>query len=142
MCKQRPRGDDREAGMRRRSAGLIPHLLVLLSGLCMSFTSASAQTKELTFELKVEHGTVPPGMRLIHVTQGDRVKLRWTSDRPITLHLHGYDIERTVMPGAIEEMVFTASATGRFPVEEHKSDGKSAHAHGDVPVVRIEVYPR
>jgi len=100
-----------------------------------------AQTSELTFDIKIEHGVVAPNMRLIRVKQGDAVKLRWSSDKPITLHLHGYDIERKVEPGKIAEMSFAARATGRFPVEEHKP-GAGGHSHGDAPLVRIEVYPR
>jgi len=101
-----------------------------------------AQTQELTFDLKVERGAVPANMRLIRVKQGDAVKLRWSSDRPITLHLHGYDIERKVVPGTVAEMVFTANATGRFPVEEHRADARGGHSHGQAPLVRLEVYPR
>jgi len=101
-----------------------------------------AQTQELTFELKVEHGAVPANMRLIRVKQGDSVKLRWRSDRPITLHLHGYDIERKVVPGAVAEMAFTANVTGRFPVEEHRAETGGGHSHGQAPLVRLEVYPR
>ena len=101
-----------------------------------------AQTRELTFDLKIERGTVAANMRLIRVRQGDVVNLRWTSDRPITIHLHGYDIERKIAPGAVTAMTFTASATGRFPVEVHKGDGQGGHAHGDAPLVRVEVYPR
>jgi len=101
-----------------------------------------AQTQELTFDLKVERGAVPANMRLIRVKQGDAVKLRWSSDRPITLHLHGYDIERKVVPGTVAEMAFTANATGRFPVEEHRADARGGHSHGQAPLVRLEVYPR
>jgi hypothetical protein len=126
--------------MCRRSAGLILGLLMLF--LSAPAAIVGAQTKEFIFDLKVEHSTVPPKMRLIRVKQGDLVKLRWTSDRPITLHLHGYDIERTIVPGSVAEMAFTANATGRFPVEEHKPDAHGGHAHGEAPLVRIEVYPR
>jgi hypothetical protein len=101
-----------------------------------------AQAQVLTFNLKVEHGAVPANMRLIRVKQGDAVKLRWSSDRPITLHLHGYDIERKVVPGEVAEMAFTANVTGRFPVEEHKADAGGGHSHGQAPLVRLEVYPR
>jgi hypothetical protein len=104
--------------------------------------TAHAQTQELTFDLKIEHGAVPANMRLIRVKQGDAVKLRWSSDRPITLHLHGYDIERKVIPGTVAEMAFTANATGRFPVEEHRADARGGHSHGQAPLVRLEVYPR
>jgi hypothetical protein len=102
----------------------------------------AAQTRELTFDLKIERGAVPANMRLIRIRQGDVVQLRWTSDRAITIHLHGYDLERTVVPGAVSEMTFTANATGRFPVEVHKGDGQGGHSHGEAPLVRVEVYPR
>jgi hypothetical protein len=105
-------------------------------------TMVAAQAKELIFDLKLAHGAVPPAMRLIRVKQGDVVRLRWTSDRPIVLHLHGYDIERTVAPGEVAEMAFTANATGRFPVEEHKPANHAGRAHEDQPLLRIEVYPR
>jgi hypothetical protein len=39
-------------------------------------------------------------------------------------------------------MAFTARITGRFPVEEHKLDARGGHAHGEAPLVRIEVRPR
>lgn len=101
-----------------------------------------AQGAEVTFELKIEKGKVAQNMRLIRVKQGDAVKLRWTTDRPIILHLHGYDIEKKVEPGAVAEMAFEARATGRFPVEEHKPNAKGGHSHGEAPLVRIDVRPR
>lgn len=96
---------------------------------------------ELTFELRIERGQLPPATRLIRVKQGDVVKLRWSSDRPIALHLHGYDIERKIEPGVIAEMTFTARATGRFPVQEHQARSGSGHTHG-APIVQVEVLPR
>ena len=69
----------------------------------------------------------------------------WHEDvfaRDGVLHLHGYDIETKVEPGAVAEMAFAARATGRFPVEEHKPDAKGGHSHGEAPLVRIEVRPR
>jgi hypothetical protein len=105
-------------------------------------SGAIAQTAEVAFDLSIEKGRVAANMRLIRVRQGDAVKLRWTTDRPILLHLHGYDIEAKVEPGAVAEMAFTARATGRFPIEEHKPDARGGHSHGEAPLVRIEVYPR
>ncbi len=103
---------------------------------------AAAQAPEVVFDLKVEKGKVAHSMRLIRVKQGDAVRLRWTTDRPIVLHLHGYDIEKKVEPGAVAEMAFEARATGRFPVEEHKPNVRGGHSHGEAPLVRIEVRPR
>lgn len=101
-----------------------------------------AQAREVAFDLKLTGGKVPQAMQLIRVKQGDAVRLRWTSDRAITVHLHGYDIEKKVAPGAVTEMAFEARATGRFVVEEHTPDPKGGHAHGHAALLRIEVLPR
>ena len=126
-----------------RGAGLpIIVCLLTLALAVMGPATVHAQAPEVVFDLKVEKGKVAPNMRLIRVKQGDAVRLRWTTDRPIMLHLHGYDLEKTVEPGATTEMAFTAHATGRFPVEEHKPNAKGGHSHGEAPLVRIEVRPR
>ena len=63
--------------------------------LVWAFALAAAGTRaaELTFDLRIARGSVPADMRLVRVTQGDAVTLRWTADRATVLHLHGYDIE-------------------------------------------------
>ena len=96
---------------------------------------------ELTFDLHIERGQVAGNMSVIRVKQGDVVRLRWSTDRSIILHLHGYDIERKIEPGAIGVMEFIAHAAGRFPVEVHGSPDAGGHSHGEAPLVRIEVYP-
>jgi hypothetical protein len=69
------------------------------------------------------------------------VKLEWRTDKPLSVHLHGYDIEQELKPGTVTEMTFTARATGRFTVEPHIGTTPSGgHAHGAV-LVTIEVYP-
>lgn len=117
--------------------------VALLMSLALAGTlPAYAQAPEAVFDLKIEKGRVAERMRSIRVRQGDAVRLRWTSDRPIALHLHGYDIEAKVTPGAVAEMAFTARAAGRFPVEEHTSKARGGHSHGEAPLVRLEVRPR
>ena len=98
-----------------------------------------AQPARQTFELRIDHGRVPENMRLIRVLQGDVVTLRWTVDRPVTLHLHGYDIEKHVDPGTVGVMSFEARATGRFPIEVHGAGGKGGSGE---PLVYVEVHPR
>ena len=110
---------------------------VLASGL--GITGANAE--ELTFNLRIENGKLPVNMRLVRVKQGDVVKLRWSTNKQIELHLHGYDIERKVEPGVVAEMTFTARATGRFPVQEHQAQSGGGHTHG-APIVQVEVLPR
>ena len=115
--------------------------LLMAVGLASTLAITGANADDLTFELRIERGKVPANMRRIRVKQGDVVKLRWSSDRPTALHLHGYDIEAKVEPGKVAEMTFAARATGRFSVEEHKPQSSGGHTHGAV-IVRIEVHPR
>ena len=122
--------------LRLFSANWAPALLLITAG-------APVLAAELTFDIKIEHGRVPDTMRLIRVNEGDVVKLRLTSDQPIVLHLHGYDIEKRVAAEAITELAFTAYATGRFPIHVHaQGAGAGGHEHEDAPLATIEVYPR
>jgi hypothetical protein len=115
--------------------------LTLSLVLAPGFAVTGTQADELTFELHIARGQLPANMRVIRVKQGDIVKLRWSSDRSIALHLHGYDIERKVEPGPVAEMTFTARATGRFSVQEHPSRSGGGHTHG-ASIVQVEVLPR
>ena len=58
----------------------------------------------------------------VTVYEGDQVKLRITSDRPIELHLHGYDLTEEVEPGETADLSFEATDTGRFGIEDHNTD--------------------
>jgi hypothetical protein len=104
-------------------------------------SAVDLRAAELTFVLPIENGRVPAHMRRIRVDQGDVVHLRWTTNRRIVVHLHGYDIEKEIVPGVVTVMTFTAHATGRFPVEVHVPGQSGGHTHGDT-LVRIEVHPR
>jgi hypothetical protein len=106
-----------------------------LAVLAFSLTSSAGRAAELTFTLPIENGRVPEALRTIRVQQKDVVTLKWSSDRPLTIHLHGYDIEKEVKPGAGAEMKFTARATGRFTVETHGGSGRGP------PLVTVEIYP-
>jgi hypothetical protein len=111
----------------------------LALGLLAMTAGFGAAAAELTFDLGIRNYQVPEDMRLIRVHEGDVVRLRCTTDQPLVLHLHGYDIERRVAPGAVTELKFTAYATGRFPIHLHLP---RAEAHDDAPLIDVEVYPR
>jgi hypothetical protein len=81
-------------------------------------------------------GKLAAGRSTLRVAKGDRVELRWSSDRRIVLHLHGYDLEATVTPDAPARMKFTASIAGRFPVSEH-AHGPGHHR----AILYLEVHP-
>jgi len=125
----------------RISAFFLRCFLTLLLVLAPDLAVTGVKADELTFDLRIERGQLPANIRLIRVKQGDVVKLRWSSDRSIALHLHGYDIERKIEPGVVAEMTFTARATGRFPVEQHQTRSGGGDTHG-VPIAQVEVLPR
>lgn len=97
---------------------------------------AVAQAAPKVFDLSLAGGRVPAERNTVRVTKGDKVELRWSSDRPMALHLHGYDLEAKPVPGAPAIMAFTANLPGRFPVSEHRHDGGHAKA-----VLYLEVHP-
>jgi FtsP/CotA-like multicopper oxidase with cupredoxin domain len=97
----------------------------------------SSMAEPKVIDLVIHGRSLAPEQRVIRVQQGDAVTLRWTSDQTLTLHLHGYDVERRVAPGAAATMSFTAHATGRFPIEVHASEGRRETTLG-----YLEVHPR
>jgi len=92
---------------------------------------------ERSFEVRIENGRVPEGSRTLRVSEGDSVRLAFRVDRPMTLHLHGYDIELRAEPGKVAEMKFVARATGRFPLHAH-----GAQAQNEALLLYVEVYPQ
>jgi len=119
--------------VRRTVAGI--GLIIALTGLpALVEATAAAQAKHFTISLV--NGTAVGAPDTIRVKQGDDVELRWSSDKPMDLHLHGYDIEVKVSPAAAAVMSFKAKIPGRFPVEPHGED------HGrHRPVIYLEVLP-
>jgi hypothetical protein len=120
--------------------GQATRLLRLLAAILLPCAASEARTAEVAYDLRIENGRVPQNMRLIRVRQNDVVRLRWRADRRMEIHLHGYDVSKTLEPGAVTELSFTARATGRFTVEPHIAKPSGAHSHGSV-LVTIEVRP-
>jgi len=118
-------------------------------GLMREALAETASKAERGFELRIENGRVQLAERVLRVQRGDRVRLRWTTDDVITIHLHGYDIEARATPDAPVDMTFEARATGRFPITSHPSHrgphtgGKSSsHAGAENVLLYLEVHPR
>jgi FtsP/CotA-like multicopper oxidase with cupredoxin domain len=110
-------------------------LAAVLAALQLVSREGSAETRAL--ELAVRNGELPAEQRVVRVRQGDDVTLRWTTDKALTVHLHGYDVETRLSPAAPVAMRFTARASGRFPIEIH------AHGRGGHRVLaHVEVHPR
>jgi hypothetical protein len=107
---------------------------------------ARAAPEETVFELAIEKRKVVGASRTIRVKQNEAVVLRWRTDEAVTLHLHGYEIERTVEPGQVVEMRFEARASGRFAVEAHafgdhaRGEARKGGRHANL--LYVEVHPR
>ena len=121
-------GSTPAARQRRLRAAFL--LLLLAAGV------AGAQGAKKAFDIALTGGRAPQGYDTVRVQRGDEVELRWSSDRNIAVHLHGYDIEVRVTPGSVAVMAFRARIAGRFPVSEH---GHGAR-HGR-PLLYLEVHP-
>lgn len=120
--------------MRRRNlvARLSPLLAVTLIAL-----GVRAAAEPRVIDLAVRGGALPEAQRVIRVQQNDEVTLRWTTDQALTIHLHGYDIEKTLSPNAPTTMSFRARATGRFPIGVH-----GARRGEEAVLGHLEVHPR
>lgn len=70
---------------------------------------------------RVEKGQRVAGPELIQVRQDDEVTLSITSDVADELHMHGYDHHLHLHAGQPAELKFTATHSGRFEFELHKS---------------------
>ena len=64
--------------------------------------------------------------------KGDTVRLRFTSDEAVEVHLHGYDKTLEVPAGGSQRMVFEADAEGVFEIENEGAG---------IELARLEVRP-
>jgi len=79
----------------------------------------SANPAKRLFEVEIRDDGMRP--EEVSVREGDRVTMSITSERPVEIHVHGYDLEREVEPGTKTELSLGADLTGRFPVEDHET---------------------
>jgi heme/copper-type cytochrome/quinol oxidase subunit 2 len=88
---------------------------LLLAGACSSTTTSGPVTINVT----IANGEVSPSGATYDVTKGAEVTVNVTSDSPDTIHVHGYEIEKDVIPGQPLVITFTADQTGRYEIETH-----------------------
>ena len=116
---------------------LTPCIALLLALALIPFAAGRPGAEPRVIELAIRGGALPEDQRVIRVRQGDEISLRWTTDKPLTIHLHGYDIEKKLSPNVPTIMRFSARATGRFPIEIHGPE------HGsEATIAYLEVHPR
>lgn len=131
----------RAAHVGQQGAALARRRLFLLAVLACALAPAAQAQEVRCFDLALKGGELPKAERTIKVKEGDAVELRWTSDQPMRLHLHGYDIEVAVKPGEPAVMAFKGRMAGRFSVDRVQEQKKpGAHQHGG-KVLYLEVHP-
>jgi hypothetical protein len=107
--------------------------LIALAALAAIAGTAAAASQSFSVELA---GGRVKGDETLKVQKGDQVQVRLSSDKPMVLHLHGYDIDARVAPPASALLSFKADIAGRFPVHEHREGAGNHRA-----VMFIEVHP-
>ncbi|CAB4943965.1 unannotated protein [freshwater metagenome] len=65
----------------------------------------------------IKNGAPVGGVRELTVPQGGAIRFRVESPEPVTVHLHGYDIEQPAAAGAPVVFNVEATITGVFEVE-------------------------
>jgi plastocyanin len=118
-----------------RAAIVILVLVLVLGGLFFLLRpdTPSGTPQDRTFDVSIKDGAMSP--EEISVDKGDTVTLRVTSDEPVELHVHGYDVEQEVEPGQESNLDFEADLTGRFEIEDHETE-RARHAPGAPQVGR------
>jgi hypothetical protein len=66
--------------------------------------SAAYDWSKVTFDLAVREGAMTPDE--VEVEEGDHLRLRLTSEEPLQVHIHGYDLQRELAPGKPVTLLF------------------------------------
>jgi hypothetical protein len=89
-------------------------------------TAPAAPPEPAATLVRVRGGAPVGGVKTIEVEKGDRIRFTVSSDQSDEVHVHGYDLEKPVGPGAPARFSFTADADGIFEVELHGSGAQIA----------------
>ena len=80
------------------------------------------EPQERVYDVAIEGGVMDPAE--ISAEEGDFVTLWLTSESPVEVHVHGYDLEGDVLPGEETALSFEADATGQFEIEDHEAEAQ------------------
>jgi plastocyanin len=81
-----------------------------------------APPKPATTKINIRGGEVAGGPAETPAKNGDTVVIVVSSDAPDDIHLHGYDIEKSVEPGKPATFKFKANLEGKFEIESHVAE--------------------
>ena len=81
------------------------------------------------FNIVISGGNLVGDVDSLRIKKNEDVTLNFDSDSEITVHLHGYDIEKTISAEHTAVMEFKANATGRFVVTTHEVESEHHGEH-------------
>src|SRR5262245_60263414 len=87
-----------------------------------STETTPAAPKPQTITIVVRNGRPQGGIQRPKIDKGTKIVLVVDSDAGEEVHVHGYDVERELMPGTPLRIPITANIPGRFEVELHDPD--------------------
>ena len=93
----------------------------------------TAEAKPQPATVDVRDGKPAGGVKTLQFSSGESARIDLTSNRPGEIHLHGYDLEKTLQPGKTTVVRFKADIEGIFELEDHDSGQELA---------RVQVSPR
>ena len=107
-----------------RTLVVIAVALLGLGGLFLALRpdASDDEPQERGYDVEIEDGAMTPTE--ITAGQGDQLTLRFTSDAPVEVHIHGYDLEEEVEQGEETELSFEAELSGRFEIEDHETEAE------------------
>ncbi len=118
---------------------------LLASAFCVASAAMAAGPESISHSIAIKDGLVARAQRVLKVPHHSSVRIEWFVDRPMTVHLEGYDLSVTPTAEKSALMQFKAFATGRFAVHAHEGERRgvaSTHAHGRGAVLWLEVHPK
>ena len=104
-------------------------LFFVLSTACGS-SESDESLSSTEFDIAISGGNLVGDVDTLRIKKNEDVTLNFASDSEITVHLHGYDIEKTISAGHTSVMELKANATGRFVVTTHEVKSEHHENHG------------
>ncbi len=75
---------------------------------------------DVTYEVRIAGADVTPAPATVTLARGQKLRLVVRADRTTVVHVHGFDVERTVPGGATVPIDLVGGAPGTYVVEAHQ----------------------
>lgn len=102
----------------RKTIGSLLAALLLVG--CATAPSAPTEPARTVIRITLADGKVDPNGQRVELARGSVLELVITSDREDAVHVHGFDLEIPVRPGASVTKDITLDRVGRFEIESHE----------------------